>query len=232
MANDKNIQIEKLDNKLDFIIQEINKQKQKRQAFDDLIADASIIGKDFFSTAVEKFDMAGIEFDYQAFEKFGLKLLKNFKTFNELLQFIESTNDLLKDLSPIIKQIGLDIADKLYEIEKKGYIDFIKETAKIFDNIVTNFSLDDIRLLSDNIVTIFQTIKNLTQPDMLKSINNAVEIFKNINTDNIPEYSLWKVFKEINSKDGRRAIGFVFTFLKNIGSTNENIDNKLNEKEQ
>lgn len=76
------------------------------------------------------------------------------------------------------------------------------------------------KLLSDNIVTIMQTIKNLTQPDMLKSINNAVEVFKNIDMDDIPEYSLWRTLKEINSVEGRKAIGFVFTFLKNVSSNN------------
>lgn len=201
-ALDTQTQIQELNNKLDFILEEIKLQKQKRQSSEDLFNDLSIIGKDFFNNTIKKFDNAGIELDYEALEQFSLRFIKNIKTFNELLGLIDSINDFAKDIAPIIKQIGLDLACKLNDLEQKGYIDFGKELLKVFDKIITGFSKEDIRLLADN-------------------VGNIIETFKNMNKANIPEYSLWKAFRVMNSKDGKKAIGFILTFLQNISSEKE-----------
>jgi uncharacterized protein YjgD (DUF1641 family) len=87
---------------------------------------------------------------------------------------------------------------------------------KIIENIVTHFSAEDVKLLADNVVTILETVKNMTQPEMLKAINNAVNVYKNLDVDNIEEYSLWKAFRELRSPEMRKGIGFIMTFLKNV----------------
>ena len=86
----------------------------------------------------------------------------------------------------------------------------------MFDNIITNYSGEDIRLLSDNIVTIMDTIKNMTQPEILGAMNNAVNIYKNLNPDDVEEYSMWKAFKEMRTPEMKRGIGFIMLFLRNL----------------
>ena len=49
--------------------------------------------------------------------------------------------------------------------------------------LLLSFSPEDVKHLGDNIVTILNTIKNLTQPDMLHAINNAVTVYKNIDVE-------------------------------------------------
>jgi uncharacterized protein YjgD (DUF1641 family) len=43
--------------------------------------------------------------------------------------------------------------------------------------------------------------------------------------DNIPEYSVWKVMKELRSPEMKKGIGFLITFLKNL-STEKNVSEK------
>ena len=210
------LQITELNTKLDLVLEEINLQRLK------LAEDFSIIGKDLYNTTVAKLDDAGIEISNEELGKFGIKLFRNINTFNEILSTIESVNDLVKDLSPIIKQTGLDAIYKLHELEQKGYIEFFKEVGRIFDNIITHYSIEEVRELADNMVGILETIKNITQPDMLKSINNAVNIFKNLDMEHVEEYSLWRAFRELNSKEGKKTIGIVFTILKNLAQTTTN----------
>ena len=86
----------------------------------------------------------------------------------------------------------------------------------IIDNIITHFSTEDVKLLADNVVTILETVKNLTQPDMLQAINNAVAVYKNLDVENIEEYSIWRVMKEMGTPEMKRGIGFLIAFLKNM----------------
>lgn len=224
---EKNIQtqIDEINSKLDFILEEIYEQKQARENINDLVQDVSIIGTDVFKTTVVQLDKAGVEIDGEVISNMGLKLLRNLENFNELLETLESAQDLVRDLSPIIHQVGLDAIHKMNELEQKGYIDFIKELTSIVDNIVTHFSTEDVRALADNIVTILETVKNLTQPDMLQAVNNAVMIFKNLDPTDVPEYSMWKLMKEFRSKEMRRGLGIMITFLKRMAAE-ESTENK------
>ena len=122
--------------------------------------------------------------------------------------------------------MGFDLINKLHNLEEKGYFIFFRELLSIIDKIITHFTIDDLKSLADNIVTILETIKNLTQPDMLKAVNDAIAIYKNLETENVKEISMLKALRMMNSKDGKKAMGFIMTFLINVAKNSE--QNKLN----
>ena len=220
--NDQNMQkqIDDINRKLDIVLEEVIAQKQSRQTVEDLVTDISLIGTDMFKASIVELDNAGIELDGEAVKQLMFKFIRNIGTINEMFEMLESANDLIKDVSPIIHQVGLDGIHKMNELEQKGYFEFIRELSNIADNVVTHFSTEDLRLLADNVVTILGTVKSLTQPDMLKALNNGVNVYKNLDTKNIPEYSLWKAFKELNTPEMKKGLGFMITFLKNIANEN------------
>ncbi|RLD41982.1 MAG: hypothetical protein DRI89_08410 [Bacteroidetes bacterium] len=219
--NNMQEQINEINRKLDLVLEEVMAQRETRQSIEDLTADLTIVGKDAFSSVVTELDNAGVELDGEAVKMLMLKFVRNIDTINEMFEMLESANDFLKDVSPILHQMGLDGIKMMNEMEQKGYIDFFREGMNIMDNIVTHFSTDDVKLLADNIVTIMETVKELTQPDMLKAINSGVVVYKSIDVEDIPEYSMFKAMREMNSKEMRRGIGFMITFLKNIARETE-----------
>jgi uncharacterized protein YjgD (DUF1641 family) len=210
------VQIDSINQKLDLILEEIHAQREMRESLLDLADDVSIIGKDIFKNAVVQLDKAGVELDSEVIAGIGLKLIRNAGNINDLLDTLESANDFLKDVSPIIHQVGLDAIQKLNYLEQRGYIDFFKELSKAFDNIVTHFTVEDVKALSDNVVVIMETIKNLTQPDMLKAVNNAVMIYKHMDIENVEEISLFKAMMEFRKPEMKKGIGFMITFLKRL----------------
>ena len=209
-------QINEINRKLDIVLNEVMAQKETRQSIEDLTTDLTIVGTDVFKSTVTELDNAGVELDGEAVKQLMLKLVRNVGTINELFEMMESANDLIKDASPILHQVGLDGIHLMNEFEEKGYFNFMREAMKIIDNIVTHFTVEDVRLLADNAVSILETVKSLTQPEMLKAINSGLVVFKNIETEDIEEYSLWRAMKEMNSKEMKRGLGFMITFLQNM----------------
>ncbi len=216
-------QINELNTKMDIILEEITEQRNSRIEKADLFADLSIVSKDVFAHTVTSLDKAGVELDGEALTALLIKVVRNIGTFNQMMDTLESVNDLIKDVSPIVNQVGLDAISKLAEFEQKGYLDFIKELMSISDNIVTHFSTEDVRGLADNVVSILEMVKSVTQPEMLSAITNALTVFKSMETEDIQEYSMWKAMKAMRTPEMKRSIGFMITFMKNLSaSVNKN----------
>ncbi len=215
------LQIDEVNQKLDRILEEVHAQKQGREMVEDLIDDVSIISKDVFKNTVIQLDKAGVELNSDQVAGMGIRLVRNIENLNQLLETLESMNDLAKDVVPIVHQMGLDAIHKMNELDEKGYIDFFQEIGRAGQNIIEHFSVEDVRELSESAVSILETIKSLTQPDMLSAINNAVTIFKNLDPKNIEEYSIWKLMRELNKPEMKRGIGFMVTFLKKMSEESD-----------
>ena len=216
MADNTAKQIEELNHKVDTILEYVNQQRLKSQAMDDLIADVSIIGKDAYDSTVKALDDHEVVLEPDELRELGIRLAQNVGNFNSMLDTIGSAMDLMKDVGPIANEVIIDTTKKLAEFEQKGYFDFFREFGGIIDNIVTHYSAEDMRLLADNVVAILDTVKNLTQPDMLKSVDNAVKVFGNLEVDDIPEYSIFGVMRELNKPYMKKALGVFVTFMKNF----------------
>ena len=124
--------------------------------------------------------------------------------------------DLGKEVGPIANEVIIDFTKQMNEFERKGYFSFIKEFGPVIDNIVTGFSPEDLRELSNNIVSILNTVKDMTQPEVLGTMQNAIKAFNSMETDTVPSYSVWKLMRELNSPEMKKALGYGITFMKNV----------------
>jgi len=217
---DKDIQkqIDEINQKLDVIQECAVQQKLRSQRMDDLVADLSVIGKDAFKSTVAELDNQGIELNVDDIKHLIFKLIKNVDKFTYILTTLESAHDLIQDLGPVAREVIIDFIKKLHELEQKGYFEFFREFSTIIDNIVIHYSAEDARLLADNIVTIMDTLKNMTQPEMMSALNNALSIYQKLDVENIPEYSIWKAMNELRTPEMKKGIGFLITFLKNMSA--------------
>ena len=214
-------QIDDINVKLDAILECATAQKLRSARLDDLMEDVNIITKDAFRSTVEELEMQGVELNWDDLKFLALKLMKNVGKFTFVMDTFESLYDLMQDLGPVANEVIIDMIRKMHEFEQKGYFEFFAEITRAMDNIITHYSGEDVRLLADNIVTVMDTLKNITQPEMLQSMNNAVNVFQKLELDDIPEYSIWKAMKEMRTPEMKKGIGFMISFLKNL--SNENV---------
>ncbi len=213
-------QIDDINVKLDAILECATAQKLRSERMDDLVADVNIITRDAFRSTVEELDRQGVELNWDDLKFLSFKFLKNVDKFTYVMDTFDSVYDLMQDLGPVVREVIIDTIRKMAEMEQKGYFEFFTELMRAMDTVVTHYSGEDVKLLADNIVTIMDTVKNMTQPDMLQAMNNAVTVFQKLEVDDIPEYSLWKAMKEMRSPEMKKGIGFMITFLKNLSDEN------------
>lgn len=211
-------QVAELNQKVDLLLEYVNQQRLKTNQLEDLVADVSIVGKDIYDTAVEELDNRMVNLDLDQVKGLVLRILRNIENMNNFLEMFESITDLVKDAGPIFNEVIIDFTKKLNELDQKGYFEFFAETGKIFDNIISHYSPKDVRELADNVVTIMETVRSATQPEMMTALNNGLKIYGSMEMENVPEYSVFKVMREMNKPEMKRALGFFVTFMKNMAA--------------
>jgi len=211
-------QINELNAKLDIILEEIELQKRHRREMEDLKDDLMRVGKDVYETAVEELDQLHDYVNSRDILHFGKYMLRNVNTISKVIQQLESTKDFLTDASPLMREYIIDFMAKLDEFDRKGYFEFMKELGKVSDSVITSFSVEDVKSLGDNIVTILNTVKNLTQPDMLHTINNAINVYKKLDIKVTEKVSFLSLLKELNDPETKKGIAFAIRFLKSLAN--------------
>lgn len=208
--------LDALDRKLDLVLAEVEEVRRIRREVEELKDDLSRVGKDLFRTVVTELDEVAPFVDTGDFAALAKRLVRSTNSLHEMLLQVESARELLQDATPLARQLVTDGLAKLDELDRKGYFAMGRELGRAVDNVVTHFTPEDARRLADNIVVMMETFKNLTQPEMLLAVNNAMEIYRKLDFEKMEEVSLWGAFRELNKPEMRRALGFLLSFLRNL----------------
>ena len=183
--NNMQEQINQLNHKLDLILESIEQQKRNREEFDDLVSDLSIVAKDAFHHTVVMLDKSQVDLDHSGIPMLLIKLLQNIDTFYEMLEMLESARDFMKDISPILHQVGLDAVNKMNELDQKGYFDIVRNltqpdviaalsrTSKAIAWVKMDDKLDN--------KSLFGLLKQLNSPDVRKSLSYALRLVQAMN---------------------------------------------------
>lgn len=210
--------LDSLDHKLDRVLEEVVEVRRFRREIDELKDDVTRIGRDVMTSTITELEDVAPFVGTGDFTDLAKRLVRSTNTLNDVLVQLESAREFLKDATPLARQLMSDSLEQLDSMDRKGYFDMGRELVRALDNVVSEFTVEDVRLLADNLTVILRTAKNLTQPDMLNAINNAVEIYKKVDFNSIEEFSPWKAFREVNKPGMRRGLGFMIVFLRNLSA--------------
>jgi uncharacterized protein YjgD (DUF1641 family) len=163
-----------LHQKIDVLTEHVEAQRRRQVELEELQQDLTPMVNQLFKLSIDELAEIDTEFQLEDLLYLVKRLLRNTRRLNMLLDRLESIMDLGDEISMIGQGAVNDAIEQLDELEKKGYFTFAQEGLMILDRIVTEYSEEDIQALGENIVTILDTVKNMTQPEILAVANNAV----------------------------------------------------------
>lgn len=129
----------------------------------------------------------------------------------------ESITELAQDLSPVANQGVQSLTQVLAEAENRGYGEFARSSFGIVDRVVTSFDEDDIAALGDNIVLILETVRQMTQPEVMLMLRSTLQ---NVQASGEPTQppSLLSVLGQLREPEVRLGLARLVVFLRSLGS--------------
>ncbi len=213
--------IEELNRKIDFLTEqlmfvtaELRHQQERRLEWEELKSDATPIINDLFRISVEQLEEVESYVQFEDILHLFKRLLRNTRNLEQMLDQLESTMELVNDISPLTQDAFLSMMDKLDEMERKGYFAFAQGAMKVMDNVVTSFTEEDFKQFSDNVVPMLAIVKELSKPEVLTMLSTAIETAQQ--TEPTGNVSLLSLLRQLNDPAVKRGLAKTLTVLKTV----------------
>ena len=222
--------IDALTAQVEFLADEAMEQRRRRIAMEELQADLTPIATAAIGNAAVALDQADI--DAGDLVSLAVRVAENAELLENAVAQLQSVNDLVVDVMPIVRQ-GIELAiEKAAALEEAGYFDFIEAGIGVVDRVVTGYSKEDVEALGDNVVQILDIVKDLTQPDMLAVTQRMLDVVHKqaeISGETMADPpSLFALAGKVRDPEVRMGIGRALDTLKAVSSANgEDQEEKL-----
>ncbi|MCB0049651.1 MAG: DUF1641 domain-containing protein [Caldilinea sp.] len=149
------------------------------------------------------------------------RLARNTRNLNDMLDTLESAQDFIRDAAPLTKDMMTEATTQLTELERKGYFGFVRQGMYVMDQIVTSFGEDDVKQLGDNVVLILNTVKALTQPEMMTMLNNLTQGFHEAESEAQAgqlDIGMFGLLKQMRDPEVRRGLAITLETLRRVSA--------------
>jgi len=223
-TTDLQSQIDSLNRKLDFIVEELGHQKRHRLEMQDLKEDLTIVSKDLYHTAVGELEEISEHVKPGDLVYLLKKLLRNANNLAAAFDQLESLRDLLADLKPITREVYSSALVTLSELDRKGYFELARQARSMADDAVEIVMAEDVEALRANVPHLIRWAKSMTQPGTLKALETMVVALERGEAAARSDISMFGLLKELNTPEARKGLSAFVEFVKGLGAETSSLE--------
>lgn len=167
--------IDALTDQVHFLAETARDTELRRAQWDDLRSELNpVMGEAFVAVSKELDDVR--EFVEPAdLWRLAKRVARNAELIEKMIDQLEGLSDLGADVVPLGRDMFLSAMARLDEMERKGYFAFGAGAMDVMDRVVTSFSTEDIDNLGENVVLILNTVKEMTQPEVMQLLQRTAQ---------------------------------------------------------
>jgi len=212
-----NQKIDLLTTQLAFLTEQARLAERQRAERAELMHDLMPIVNDAYNLTVQELQEVEQYTDPADLLRLLKRLLRNGPTIEAMLEQLESFTELVQTMGPMGHEAFNKTVELLQSLETRGYFTFAKGGAQIADNIVTSFDEEDVKRLGDNVVLILNTVKDMTQPEIMGFVRSFVANVE-LEAEKPLNISLPALLGQMRDPHVRRGLGLTMRVLRVIGA--------------
>ena len=211
-----NEKLDRLSDQVAYLTEQAQRAERERAARAELMRDLTPIVNDAYRLTVEQLEEVEQYVSLDDLLRLIKRLARNGRNMEKILDQLESVMDLAETVVPLGDAAFGRAVNELTTLERKGYFTFAKGGWQILDNIVTSFGEEDVRQLGSNVVLILQTIKEMTQPEVMHFARNMVSAIESEGPAAV-SISYRSLLGQMRDPNVRRGLALTLRVLRNLG---------------
>jgi uncharacterized protein YjgD (DUF1641 family) len=213
-AVDLNQKVDALSAQVDYLVENARQQQSRRQERDELIGDLTPIAGEAYRLSVQQLNEIEGYVQLEDIFRVMKRLMRNTRNIEKMLDQMEAVSELTSEVMPLTEGMFLTLMSRLDEMERKGYFTFLQGGMEIMDTVVSNFTEEDVTQLGDNIVLILNTMKEMTQPEVMQLLSSTASVMRE---EDIPEnVSMLYLMRQFNDPAVRKGLARTMNVLKTV----------------
>lgn len=132
-----------------------------------------------------------------------------------LVERQQKIEELVTEMTPIARDMLTTAAAHLGDLEKRGYFDFAREAMAVGERVVEGFSPDDVRRLGGAIVGILETVRAMTQPEVLRVAGEAAKVLEN--AESAEPMGLLGMVRATRDDDVQKGMSVMMELMRHVG---------------
>jgi tRNA 2-thiouridine synthesizing protein E len=127
----------------------------------------------------------------------------------------DSIAELAEGMMPVAKSMLRVGTAEFEDLERRGYFAAGRRVLQIIDKVVATYGEDDLQALGDNIVAILDTVRDVTQPDVLEVVNDASDAIHH--ADDVERLGRMGLLRSTGDEDVQRGLTLAVEVFRRIG---------------
>lgn len=206
---------------VNYLMERAEADRRRQQMWDDLFTDLTPVVNDMYRVAETQLEEMQQFVTLDDVMELVKRLARNTRTLNDMLDTLESANDFIQDATPLTRDMMTEATTQLGELERKGYFGFARQGIYVLDQVVTSFGEEDVKQLGDNVVLILNTVKALTQPQMMTMLNNLTQGFHEAELEAQSgqlDIGMFGLLKQMRDPEVRRGLAITLETMRRVSA--------------
>lgn len=129
----------------------------------------------------------------------------------------EMLAELLADVAHVAGPAMQLLSQRLARLEEEGWFEFAEHGAGVLGKVVEAFDGEDVDALGDNIVTILETVRSMTQPDVMSLVGRSTTELRQAVGEDTPPPTLLQLARELREPQVKRGFDRLLVVLRSMG---------------
>jgi uncharacterized protein YjgD (DUF1641 family) len=216
--------LDQLAGQLAEITGELRRQRQERERWQELADDLAPVAGQAMAMATSHLDAS--EYDLVAVARLAQAVARDAALLEALLGPLRAAAALAGEIGPLAAPAADSLIARLQQLDERGYFAFARQSAGILDTIVSSFTEEDVKLLGDNIVLILQTVRQMTQPEIMHMLHRtALTMAETECEEPARAPSSLALLRQMRDPQVRRGLARALATLRALGAEPESVAN-------
>ena len=123
--------------------------------------------------------------------------------------------EMLEIFTPILRDVMTVATERFGDAEKKGWFAFGRELYGVTERIVEGFSPADVRQLGDAVVGILETVRAMTQPEVLQIANETATVLQK--SDDVEPIGIVGMVRATRDENVQKGMALMMDVMRQVG---------------
>ncbi len=200
------------------IAEELRRQRQSREQWSELVTDLTPVTKGVMDVATRELADLSEDVSLEDAVRFLKTTARELPRLEALMAQLDSMSQLVSEVMPLVGPGVGKLTDVMQQLDDKGYFMFAQGGMEIADKVVTSFDHDDVVALGDNVVLILNTVREMTQPEVMGMLKRTFVTVQEVEEAHVEPPSMFALIKEMRDPQTRRGLSRVVSMLRTVGA--------------